>query len=180
MSENKLETLIGHEKIAERVAELGAAISKDYEGQEILIVCVLRGAQIFAADLMRNIPNDIVIDFISVSSYGASTNSSGVVRFLKDLEESVQGRHVLIVEDIVDTGLTLTYLVDNIRARGPMSLRTCALLDKPSRRKVDIKPDYCGFAIPDFFVVGYGFDNNQKYRNQKNICILEGASEELL
>ena len=138
----------------------------------MLLVCVLRGAAIFAADLCRHINTDVVIDFIAVSSYGASTSSSGVVRFLKDLEESIEGRHVLVIEDIVDTGLTLKYLLDNLQSRRPQSLKSCTLLDKPSRRKVSIQADYCGFAIEDLFVVGYGLDFDQRYRNIPDISVL--------
>jgi len=168
-----LRVLIPREEIAGKVAALGKQISADYNGKELLLVVVLRGAALFAADLARNITNQAVLDFISVSSYGSATTSSGVVRFLKDLEESVEGRHVLIVEDIVDTGLTLNYLLENLRSRKPASLRTCTLLDKPSRRKVDIRPDYLCFTIGDLFVVGYGLDYDQYYRNLPDICVHE-------
>jgi len=150
---------------------MGEMISLDYRGQEVLLVIVLRGAALFAADLCRHITADVVLDFIAVSSYGSSTSTSGVVRFLKDLDESVEGRHVLIVEDIVDTGLTLAYLSENLRSRNPQSLKTCALLDKPSRRRVDIRPDYTGFTIDDLFVVGYGLDFDQRYRHLPDICL---------
>jgi len=168
-----LRVLIPREEISTKVAALGRRISADYHGKELLLVVVLRGAALFAADLARNITNQAVIDFISVSSYGSATTSSGVVRFLKDLEESVEGRHVLIIEDIVDTGLTLNYLLENLRSRRPASLRTCTLLDKPSRRKVAIKPDYLCFTIDDLFVVGYGLDYDQFYRNLPDIYVHE-------
>ncbi|MBT9135188.1 MAG: Hypoxanthine phosphoribosyltransferase [Firmicutes bacterium] len=166
-----LRVLIPREEIAARVAAMGRQISADYAGKELLLVVVLRGAAVFAADLCRHLTTQTVLDFISVSSYGSATSTSGVVRFLKDLEESVEGRHVLIVEDIVDTGLTLNYLLENLRTRKPASLVSCTLLDKPSRRRVDIQPDYLGFTIDDLFVVGYGLDFDQYYRNLPDICV---------
>ncbi|MBS3939302.1 MAG: hypoxanthine phosphoribosyltransferase [Peptococcaceae bacterium] len=166
-----LRVLIPREEIAARVAAMGRQISADYAGKELLLVVVLRGAALFAADLCRHLTTQTVLDFISVSSYGSATSTSGVVRFLKDLEESVEGRHVLIVEDIVDTGLTLNYLLENLRTRKPASLVSCTLLDKPSRRRVDIQPDYLGFTIDDLFVVGYGLDFDQYYRNLPDICV---------
>ena len=175
MSEGKLRVLISREEIASKVQELGRNITLDYQGEEILVVCVLRGASLFAADLCRELKGPVVLDFIAVSSYGASTTTSGVVRFLKDLDEEVEGRHVLIVEDIIDTGLTLNYLLDNLRSRNPKSLKVCSLLDKPSRRRVEIKGDYLGFSIDDLFVVGYGLDFNQHYRNLPDICVFEGS-----
>lgn len=171
MPELDLRVLIPRQDIAAKVQEMGEMISLDYRGQEVLLVIVLRGAALFAADLCRHITADVVLDFIAVSSYGSSTSTSGVVRFLKDLDESVEGRHVLIVEDIVDTGLTLAYLSENLRSRNPQSLKTCALLDKPSRRRVDIRPDYTGFTIDDLFVVGYGLDFDQRYRHLPDICL---------
>jgi len=166
-----LRVLIPRQDIAAKVQEMGETLSRDYRGKEVLLVVVLRGAALFAADLCRCIEADVVIDFIAVSSYGSSTSSSGVVRFLKDLDESVESRHVLIVEDIVDTGLTLAYLMENLKSRHPQSLRTCTLLDKPSRRRVDLRPDYVGFTIDDLFVVGYGLDWDQRYRHLPDICI---------
>ena len=174
MNIERVSVLIHSETIAARVKELGRMISADYGQEEVLLVCVLRGAAIFAADLCRHISSDVVLDFIAVSSYGASTSSSGVVRFLKDLDESVEGRHVLVVEDIVDTGLTLKYLLENLRSRNPLSLKSCTLLDKTSRRLVPIVADYCGFAIEDRFVVGYGLDFDQKYRHLPDVCVLNG------
>ncbi|MGI6345101.1 MAG: hypoxanthine phosphoribosyltransferase [Bacillota bacterium] len=165
--------LITREEIAAKVAELGRQISRDYEGEEFLAVVVLKGAIIFAADLLRQIDGNVVMDSIAVSSYGASTQSSGVVRFLKDLDESIEGRHVMVVEDIIDTGLTLKYLIENLLSRKPKSLKICTLLDKPSRRQVDIVPDYCGFQIPDRFVVGYGLDFAQRYRQLPDVGVLK-------
>jgi hypoxanthine phosphoribosyltransferase len=165
--------LIPREEISAKVAELGRQISSDYEGQELLAICVLKGAIIFTADLLRHLTIDVTLDSISVSSYGKATHSSGVVRFLKDLDESVEGRHVLVIEDIIDTGLTLKYLAENLQSRKPKSLRICTLLDKPSRRQVDLKPDYLGFTIPDSFVVGYGLDFAQKYRHLPDVGILK-------
>ncbi len=165
--------LITREEIAAKVAELGRQISRDYEGEEFLAVVVLKGAIIFAADLLRQIDGNVVMDSIAVSSYGASTQSSGVVRFLKDLDESIEGRHVMVVEDIIDTGLTLKYLIENLLSRKPKSLKICPLLDKPSRRQVDIVPDYCGFQIPDRFVVGYGLDFAQRYRQLPDVGVLK-------
>ncbi len=170
---NDLESiLIAKEAIAAKVAELGQQISADYEGEELLAICVLKGAIIFTADLLRQLTVDVSLDSISISSYGHSTRSSGVVRFLKDLDESVEGRHLLVIEDIIDTGLTLKYLTENLWSRKPKSLKICTLLDKPSRRQVDLKPDYVGFNIPDRFVVGYGLDYAERYRQLPDVGIL--------
>ena len=165
--------LITSEEIGARVRELGQQITNDYAGQDILMIGVLRGAVIFMSDLARAIKRPIDIDFMAISSYGLSTNSSGVVRILKDLDEVVQGRHWLIVEDIIDSGLTLNYLVENLKSRKPASVRICTLLSKPDRRKVDVQVDYNGFIIPDYFVVGYGLDYAGKYRNLPFIGILK-------
>lgn len=165
--------LIDEKTIKQRVIELGAQISRDYAGKDILLVGVLRGSVIFFADLIREIDCDVVIDFISVSSYGASHKTTGEVRMLKDLDEAIDGKDVIIVEDIVDTGLTLQYLKKVLISRNPKSLKVCCLLDKPDRRKVEISSDYLGFTIPNEFVVGYGFDYAQKYRNLKDICVLD-------
>jgi len=165
--------LITSEEIGARVRELGQQITNDYAGQDILMIGVLRGAVIFMSDLARAIKRPIDIDFMAISSYGLSTNSSGVVRILKDLDEVVQGRHLLIVEDIIDSGLTLNYLVENLKSRKPASVRICTLLSKPDRRKVDVQVDYNGFIIPDYFVVGYGLDYAGKYRNLPFIGILK-------
>lgn len=165
--------LISNEEIHKKVTELGCTISKDYAGQELLVVGILKGAMIFMADLIRAISINVQIDFMAVSSYGASSKSTGVVRIMKDLEKSIENRHVLIVEDIVDTGLTLNYLQEILKARGPASVKTCTLLDKPSRREVNVPVDYNGFSIPDEFVVGYGLDYNEKYRNLPEIYVLK-------
>jgi hypoxanthine phosphoribosyltransferase len=156
--------LVSKEELQAKVAELGARISADYEGKEILLVGVLKGAVFFMADLARHIAVPVALDFMAVSSYGSSTDSSGVVRILKDLDTTIEGRHVIIVEDIIDSGLTLSYLMKNLRSRRPASLEVCALLTKPSRRRVDIGCRYVGFEIPNLFVVGYGLDLAERYR----------------
>ena len=165
--------LITSEELGARVRELGQQITNDYAGRDILMIGVLRGAVIFMSDLARAIKRPIDIDFMATSSYGSSTSSSGVVRIIKDLDEVVEGRHLLIVEDIIDSGLTLNYLVENLRSRRPASIKICTLLSKPDRRKVDVQVDYNGFVIPDYFVVGYGLDYDGKYRNLPFIGILK-------
>lgn len=167
------EVLVSTETIAARVKELGEAISADYADKDILMIGVLRGAVIFMADLARAISRPVAIDFIAVSSYGASTHSSGVVRFLKDLDEDIEGKNILIVEDIIDSGLTLKYLLENLKSRNPASIKICTLLSKPSRRKVEVPVAYNGFTIPDQFVVGYGLDYAEKYRNLPFIGVLK-------
>lgn len=173
MTEDVKEILLTKEQIAARIKEMGEQISAAYAGKDILMIGVLRGAVIFMADLARAITVPVTLDFMAVSSYGSSTTSSGVVRILKDLDEAVQGKHVLVVEDIVDTGLTLNYLLDNLKARGPASIRLCTLLNKPERRKAQVNIDYNGFDIPDEFVIGYGLDFAEKYRNLPFIGILK-------
>lgn len=173
MIEDIKETLLSTETLAARVKELGEAIGADYAGKEILMIGILRGAVIFMADLARAINVPVALDFMAVSSYGVSSRSSGVVRILKDLDEEVEGKHLLIVEDIIDTGLTLKYLLENLRSRKPASLRICTLLNKPSRRKAEVPVDYNGFDIPDYFVVGYGLDYAGKYRNLPFIGVLK-------
>lgn len=165
--------LLDRESIQARVRELGAAISRDYAGHVPLLVGVLRGTVVFLADLLRAIDIRVAVDFIAISSYGPTTHDSGVVRFLKDLDESIEGRDVILVEDIVDTGLTLRYILRNLRGRRPASLAICALLDKRARRLVDVDLQYVGFEIPDAFVVGYGLDYRQLYRNLPFICVLK-------
>ena len=167
------EILLSEEQIATRIREMAEEISADYAGKEILMIGVLRGAVIFMADLARAISIPVTLDFMAVSSYGNSTRSSGVVRILKDLDEAVQGKHVLVVEDVIDTGLTLNYLLDNLKSRGPASVRLCTLLNKPDRRKAEVQIDYNGFTIPDEFVIGYGLDYAEKYRNLPFIGILK-------
>jgi hypoxanthine phosphoribosyltransferase len=174
LKEDMAEILITEEELQARVAELGKAISVDYQDKDLLAVCILRGAIIFLSDLTRQITVPHEIDFMAVSSYGGGrTESSGVVRILMDLRTNIRGRDVLIVEDIVDTGLTLTYIIDNLKTRRPASLRTCALLNKQARREVDVSVDYIGFDIPDKFVVGYGLDYGEKYRNIPFIGVLK-------
>lgn len=173
MTDNKLEVLLTAKQIEERIKELAREISADYQGKKPLLIGVLKGAVIFLSDLIRYIEVPVEIDFMAVSSYGADTDSSGVVRIQKDLEKSIQGRDVLIVEDIVDTGLTLNYLRENLNSRGPLSLKVVTLLDKPERRKVPFDPDYCGFTIPDRFVIGYGLDYDESYRHLADLCILD-------
>ncbi|GBG57254.1 hypoxanthine phosphoribosyltransferase [Sporomusaceae bacterium FL31] len=165
--------LISEEKLAARIKELGEQITADYAGKEILAIGVLRGAVLFMADLTRAIKVPVAIDFMAVSSYGAGTSSSGVVRILKDLDEDIEGKHVLIVEDIIDSGLTLSYLIENIKSRKPASLKLCTLLNKPERRRAEVHIDYNGFTVPDYFVVGYGLDYAEKYRNLPFIGILK-------
>lgn len=165
--------LIPGDVITRKVEELGKKISGDYRGKTILMVAILKGAVIFLADLARQVKVPLEIDFMAVSSYGKASESSGVVRILKDLDRSIEGRHVILVEDIVDSGLTLKYMLDNLSTRKPASLKICTLLDKPSRRKADVTPDYNGFVIPDEFVVGYGLDYGERYRNLKDIAVLK-------
>lgn len=170
---NKISVLLSEEQIDARIAELGAQISKDYEGEEVFLVCTLKGACFFACELAKRITVPVALDFMSVSSYGNSSVSSGNIIMKKDLEESIVGKNVIVIEDIVDTGRTLSYLLDNLRQRKPKSLKLCALLDKPDRRIVEINADYTGFEIPDLFVVGYGLDYAQRYRNLPYVGILE-------
>ncbi len=165
--------LVSKEQLDRQVEELGARISKDYQGQELVIIGVLKGGFIFLADLARKITIPVDLDFMSVSSYGNSSKSSGVVKIIKDVDTNITGKHVLIVEDIIDTGLTLNHLVELLKTRGPLSVKVCAALDKPSRRKVDLKVDYKGIEIPDEFVIGYGLDYAGKYRNIAEVCVLK-------
>lgn len=172
MREQFEEVLIEEEQIRARVTEIAAQISKDYDGKDPLLVCVLKGAVFFMADLTREITIPCELDFMAVSSYGSATDSSGVVRILKDLDATIEDRHVIIVEDIIDSGLTLSYLRKNLNARNPASVEVCALLTKPTRRKVDISCRYVGFEVPDCFVVGYGLDFHENYRNLRFIASL--------
>ncbi len=160
-------------QIATRVAEMGAQISADYDGKPLVMVGVLNGAVFFLADLMRSIRVPVSMDLVAISSYGSYSSTSGVVRIMKDLDESVESKHVLIVEDIVDTGLTLNYLVDYMRARNPASVKVAAMLSKPSRHRVKVQLDYLGFEVPDEFVVGYGLDYAQRYRNLPVVAVLK-------
>lgn len=165
--------VLTEEQIAERIAALGDSISEDYGNEPILLIAVLRGAALFVADLARAIESPVEIDFMAVSSYGSSTKSSGVVRIIKDLDETIEGRHVLVVEDILDTGLTLKYLLKNLASRGPASLEVVTLLNKTGKQRVPISCRYIGFDVPDEFVVGYGLDYAERYRNLPYIGILK-------
>ena len=166
------ETLLDEATLQARVAELGAEISADYDGRDLLLVGVLKGAVFFMSDLMRQLTVPCEIDFMAISSYGAATDSSGVVRILKDLDVNIAGRDVLVVEDIIDSGLTLSYLMRNLKARRPGSLELCALLTKPERREIDVPVRYVGFEIPNKFVIGYGLDFAERYRNLPYIGVL--------
>jgi hypoxanthine phosphoribosyltransferase len=166
------ETLVAESDLKQRVEALGAQISADYEGRDLVMIGVLKGAVLFLADLMRELTVPCEVDFMAVSSYGSSTDSSGVVRILKDLEAPIEGRDVLIVEDIIDSGLTLHYLMKNLRARSPATLEVCALLTKPDRRRVDLPIRYVGFEIPNRFAIGYGLDHGQRYRNLPYVAAL--------
>jgi hypoxanthine phosphoribosyltransferase len=167
------EILVQPDELEHRVRELGAEISRDYAGRELLLIGVLKGAVFFLADLMRHIDVPCEVDFMAVSSYGSSTDTSGVVRILKDLDAPLEGRHVLIVEDIVDSGLTLQYLMRTLETRGPASLEVCALLTKPERRLVETPARYVGFEIPDKFAIGYGLDYAERYRNLPYVATLQ-------
>jgi hypoxanthine phosphoribosyltransferase len=166
------EILVQPDELAHRVSELAEEISADYVGKDVLLIGVLKGAVFFLADLMRQIDVDCEVDFMAVSSYGSSTDSSGVVRILKDLDASIEGRHVLIVEDIVDSGLTLSYLFRMLGGRSPASIEVCALLTKPDRREVDMPIRYVGFEIPNKFAIGYGLDYAERYRNLPYVAVL--------
>jgi hypoxanthine phosphoribosyltransferase len=166
------EILVQPDDLKQKVRDLGAQISVDYAGRDLVMICVLKGAVFFLADLMRAVEIPCEVDFMAVSSYGSATDSSGVVRILKDLDRPIAGRDVLIVEDIVDSGLTLQYLMRNLGARGPASLEVCALLTKPERRKVEMATRYVGFEIPDKFAIGYGLDYSERYRNLPYVAAL--------
>jgi len=167
------ETLVSSEDLQRRVGELGRQISEEYAGRDLFMVGVLKGAVLFLADLLRSIDVPCEIDFMAVSSYGSQTDSSGVVRILKDLDAPIEGRDVLIVEDIIDSGLTLQYLMRNLKARNPASLEVCSLLTKPERLRVDLSPRYVGFEIPNRFAIGYGLDHAQRYRNLSYVAALD-------
>lgn len=173
MINNVKEVLVSYDDIQKKVKEMGKAITRDYSGKELMLVGILKGAFMFLGDLAKSIEIPLTIDFMAVSSYGHSTESSGVVRILKDLEGSIEGKDILLVEDIIDTGLTLSYLVNNLKSRGANSVKICTLLDKPERRLVNMELAYKGFDIPDEFVVGYGIDFAEGYRNLPDICVLK-------
>ena len=172
------EILVQPDELRRKVVELGKAISADYAGRDLLLVGVLKGAVFFLSDLMREITVPCEVDFMAVSSYGSATDSSGVVRILKDLDASIEGRDVLIVEDIVDSGLTLQYLLRNLAARGPATVEVCALLTKPDRRKIELEARYVGFEIPNKFVIGYGLDDRERHRNLPYVAALEAGGPE--
>ena len=173
MKEGVLRVLLSEDEIREKVRELGGKITADYKNSNLMLVTVLKGAVVFLADLMRQIDVPAEIDFMVVSSYGSGVKSSGVVKIVKDLDVPLAGKDILIVEDILDSGLTLSYIKELLESRGPRSIRIATLLDKPSRRKVDLQADYIGFSVPDEFVIGYGLDYDEKYRNLPYIGILK-------
>ena len=168
-----IRVLLTEKEVDERIQEIGEQISKDYAGKQVHLVCVLKGGVFFLCELAKRITVPVSFDFMSVSSYGGETKSSGIVKIVKDLDESIRGKDVIVVEDIVDSGRTLSYLLEMLHDRGPKSLRLCTLLDKPSRRVIQVPVDYTGFQIPDEFVVGYGLDYDQKYRNLPYIGVVE-------
>ena len=169
----RVKVLLTEEEVDARIQAIGDQISRDYEGRQVHLVCVLKGGSFFMCELAKRIRVPVSLDFMSVSSYGSETKSSGVVKIVKDLDETLAGKDVIVVEDIVDSGRTLSYLLEMLRNRGPKSLRLCTLLDKPDRRVVDVDVDYTGFQIPDEFVVGYGLDYDQRYRNLPYIGVIE-------
>lgn len=169
----RVRVLLSEEEVDAKIKAIGEQISKDYAGKQVHLVCILRGGSFFMCELAKRITVPVSLDFMSVSSYGADTKSSGTVKIVKDLDDSLEGKNVIVIEDIVDSGRTLTYLLQMLKSRKPASLRLCTLLDKPDRRVVDVKVDYTGFQIPDEFVVGYGLDYDQKYRNLPYIGIVE-------
>jgi len=169
----KIKVLLYEEEVDSKIKEIGEQISKDYEGRQVHLVCVLKGGSFFMCELAKRITVPVSLDFMSVSSYGSDTKSSGVVRIVKDLDEPLKGKDVIVIEDIVDSGHTLSYLLEMLKNREPASLRLCTLLDKPERRVADVHVDYTGFQIPDEFVVGYGLDYDQKYRNLPYIGVVE-------
>lgn len=168
----QIRIMLSEEKVNGRIAELAKQISADYEGSSVHLICILKGSIFFTCELAKRITVPVTIDFMSVSSYGDDTKSSGVVKLVKDLDEPLQGKNVLVIEDIIDSGRTLSYLLENLGSRNPASLRLCTLLDKPERRVKDVKVDYTGFEIPDEFVVGYGLDYAQRYRNLPYIGVV--------
>lgn len=168
-----MKTLIDEERLQKRIKEIAEEINKDYIGKELVLICILKGSTFFTVDLSKSIKNDLTIEFIQVSSYGAGTVSSGNVDLKLDLEKSIEGKDVIVIEDIIDTGRTLSYLLEHLKERKPNSLKLCTLLDKPERRIYDVKVDYVGFEIPDKFVIGYGLDYDQLYRNIPYIAYIE-------
>ncbi len=173
MNLQEVDIMYSEAEVQAKVKEIGQQITQDYQGKNLLVVGILKGAFMFMADLVRHIDLHLELDFMSVSSYGSSTISSGEVRIIKDLDYSIKDKDVLIIEDIIDTGLTLKYIKEILHQREPQSIKTCCLLDKPSRRKANIVPDYVGFSIPDKFIVGYGLDYAEIYRNYPAVCVLK-------
>ena len=173
--EDKIRVLLTEEEVNEKIKKIGEQVSKDYAGKSVHMICVLKGGVFFTCELAKRITIPVTIDFMSVSSYGNSRESSGIVKIAKDLDETLEGKNVLIVEDIIDSGRTLYYLMDILSKRNPKSMKLCTLLDKPERRVKDVKVDYVGFNIPDEFVVGYGLDYAQRYRNLPFIGVVEGV-----
>ncbi|MGE5633419.1 MAG: hypoxanthine phosphoribosyltransferase [Caulobacteraceae bacterium] len=173
MDKDILRILISEDELKEKVKELGSRITEDYKGRDLMVVGILKGCMLFLSDLVREVKLPLTMDFMVVSSYGSATKSSGVVRIIKDLERDIMNKDILIVEDIVDSGLTLSYLVENLKSRNPKSVKICSLLDKPERRKANVDIEYSGFSIPDEFVVGYGLDYDEVYRNLPFVCVLK-------
>ncbi len=171
----KIRVMISEEDVDAKIAELGKQISEDYAGEHVHLVCILKGSVFFTCELAKRITAPVSLDFMSVSSYGDGTKSSGIVKIAKDLDETIEGKNVIVIEDIIDSGRTLSYLLEVLQQRKPKSMKLCTLLDKPDRRVVDVKVDYTGFTIPDEFVVGYGLDYAQKYRNLPYIGVVEGV-----
>lgn len=169
-----IKVLVSEEEVDQKIRELGAQISKEYAGKQVHLICILKGGVFFMCELAKRITVPVTMDFMKVSSYGDATESSGVIRIAKDLDETLEGKDVIVVEDIIDSGRTLSYLLDVLAKRNPASMKLCTLLDKPDRRVKEVKVDYVGFAIPDEFVVGYGLDYAQKYRNLPYIGVVEG------
>ncbi len=169
-----ISTLISEEKLVARIKEMGAQISRDYEGKSVHLICILKGGAYFMTELSKYITVPVTIDFMQVTSYGSGTTSSGIVKIVKDHDEPLEGREVIVVEDIIDTGYTLSYLLEMLKDRKPASLKLAAMLNKPDRRIREVKIDYCGFDVPDKFVIGYGLDYDQKYRNLPYIGVVEG------
>lgn len=165
--------LISREELEAKIKDLGLQITEEYKGKDLVLICVLKGAVMFITELAKNINLNLEMDFMAISSYGASTKSSGVVKIIKDLDTSIEGRDILIVEDIIDSGLTLKYLIENLKSRDPKSIKICTLLDKPDGRQVEVDVDYTGFEVPNEFVVGFGLDFAEKYRNLPYIGILK-------
>ena len=170
---DKIRVLLSEEEVNKRISEVAEQITRDYQGKEIHLICILKGGVFFTCELAKRLDLPVTLDFMSVSSYGNDTKSSGVVRIVKDLDEPLAGKDVLIVEDILDTGVTLSNLVPMLKMRNPNSVKICTILDKPSRRKANIQPDYEGFQVPDEFVVGYGLDYDEKYRNLPYVGVLK-------